>query len=311
MTDKPAVFARHKFGLDPRIAAAARIVDGVDGTPPDPASLRDVAAIVIAGRDPLPNAFMDRCPGLRHIHCIGAGFDNVDMGYAAARELYVTHGSGANASSVADHALALLLGLLRRLPELDASMRAGAWRTDAVGGELSERRMGVIGFGQIGQAIARRLAAFDAKVTYMATRRRDDVPYDFAPDIATLADHCDTLIVACPDTPSTRHMVDRAVLARLGKEGLVVNIGRGPVIATDDLIAALCDGTIAGAGLDVFEGEPGAPAALRDLSNTILTPHVAGSSRASLRNMQDMAAANVIAILSGRGPLNPVPGGRR
>ncbi|MBL8655057.1 MAG: NAD(P)-binding domain-containing protein [Alphaproteobacteria bacterium] len=311
MTDNFTVFARHKFGLDPRIAAAARIIDGTDGVPPDPATLRDVAAIVIAGRNPLPNTFMDQCPRLRHIHCIGAGFDNIDMGYARTRDLYVTHGSGANASSVADHALALLLGLLRRLPELDRSVRAGEWRTNAVGGELSERRVGLIGFGQIGQAIARRLAAFDAKVTYMATRKRDEAPYDFAPDIATLTERCDTLIVACPDTPATRHIVDRAALARLGKEGLVINIGRGPVIATDDLIAALRDGTIAGAGLDVFEGEPGVPEALRALPNTILTPHVAGSTLASIRNMQDVAVANVIAISAGRTPLNPVPGGRR
>lgn len=311
MTDRPVVFARHEIGTDPRIAAVARIVDGTNGVVPNARELGDVVSIVLAGRNPLPNAFMELCPRLRHVHCIGAGFDNVDMVYAGGRDLYVTHGSGANASSVADHALALLLGLLRRLPELDHSARAGEWRNDELVGELSERRVGLIGFGQIGRMIARRLAAFDAKIAYMARHRRDDAPYDFVPNVADLADRSDTLIVACPETPETRHMVDSSVLARLGKEGLVVNIGRGSVIATDDLIAALRDGTIAGAGLDVFESEPGAPEALLGMPNTILTPHVAGSTRASLFRMREVAVANVIAILSGKRPPNPVPGESR
>lgn len=311
MNDRPAVFARHEIGADSRIAAVARIVDGTNGAAPDPKELQDVVSIVLAGRNPLPNAFLALCPRLRHVHCIGAGFDNVDMSYASGRGLHVTHGSGGNSASVADHALALLLGLLRRLPEFDRSVRAGEWRNDELLGELSERRVGLIGFGQIGRAIARRLEAFDAEVAYMSRHRHADVPYDFVPNVAELADRSDTLIVACPETPATRHLVDGSVLARLGREGLVVNIGRGPVIVTDDLIAALRDGTIAGAGLDVFESEPGAPEALLGMPNTILTPHVAGSTRASLFRMREVAVANVIAILSGKRPPNPVPGESR
>lgn len=272
----------------------------------DPGLLRSVRVVVTGATVGLSNAMMAACPNLRLVHFIGAGYEGIDVAEAARRGVEISNGRGANADSVADHALALLLALLRQLPMLDREVKGGTWNQNRTVPQLAGTRVGVIGLGEIGQRIGRRLAGFDVEVAYTARSRKPDLPWTYHAEPLALARAVDHLIVACPATPDTHHLVDAPLLEALGPQGIVVNIGRGAVIDTDALVAALRSGKIAGAGLDVVEGEPGAPEALRKLDSVILTPHIAALSMQAEVAMRDLMVANVRAALEGREPLTPV-----
>lgn len=272
----------------------------------DPGLLRSVRVVVTGATVGLSTAMMAACPNLRLVHFIGAGYEGIDVAEAALRGVGISNGRGANADSVADHALALLLTLLRQLPMLDREVKGGTWNQNRTVPQLAGTPVGVIGLGEIGQRIGRRLAGFDVEVAYTARSRKPDLPWIYHAEALALARAVDHLIVACPATPDTHHLVDAPLLEALGPQGIVVNIGRGAVIDTDALVAALRSGKIAGAGLDVVEGEPGAPEALRALDSVILTPHIAALSVQAEVAMRDLMVANVRAALEGREPLTPV-----
>ncbi|QGW78633.1 2-hydroxyacid dehydrogenase [Pseudomonas alkylphenolica] len=245
-------------------------------------------------------------PNLKIICVIGAGYEQVDLAAAAARGITVTNGAGANATAVADHAMAMLLALLRDIPRADASTRRGEWNR-VISPSVSGKRMGIIGLGAVGLAIAKRAAqGFDMSVSYHSRNPRDGVPYTYCGSPLQLAEAVDILVVATPGGAGTQHLVDAQVLDALGREGYLVNIARASVVDTDALARALQQGRIAGAALDVFDDEPKVPDAFKALGNTVLTPHVAGQSPQAAQDTVALVLRNLQAYFAGEPVLTPV-----
>lgn len=255
---------------------------------------------------------MAALPSLGLVCCIGSGYEGVDLAAARERGIAVTHSPGANASSVADLAVGLMLASVRRIADGDAYVRSGAWndresRRDMQVRGLTGRKVGVWGLGAIGAKIAARCEAFEMEVAYHGRSPRARMRWPFHPTLAGLAHWADVLMIAVRAGPDNRRAVDARVLAALGPQGHVVNISRGSVIDEPALIAALRDGTIAGAGLDVFDNEPAVAAELRALRNAVLTPHVGGNTDEAQLAMQDAVLANLEAFLARRPLPTPVP----
>lgn len=269
-----------------------------------------VQALVTMGITDTTRAAIASLPGLRLICCLGSGYEGVDLAAARERGIPVTHSPGANAASVADLALALLLASVRGMFGASATLHSGEWenkgRRRRGGRGLTGRRLGIYGLGSIGEKIARRAAAFELEVGYHNRKPRNDVPYPYFASLLELATWADVLMISVRADASTRHAVDATILRALGSDGHVVNIARGSAIDEAALIEALRDGVIAGAGLDVFEHEPMVPAALRALPNVALTPHIGGDTEEALAAMSAMVLANLAAFFAGRPVLNPV-----
>lgn len=267
----------------------------------------EIRAVLTRGATGLRGDEMAALPALELVCSLGVGFENIDLAAARARGLRVTYGPGANATSVADHAMALLLGAARRLPQADAWVRQGHW-SGFMGPQVSGKRLGILGLGTIGREIARRGAqGFGMTVGYYNRRPRPDCGYAYYDSPRALAEASDFLVVATPGGSETRHLVDAAVLEALGPQGYLVNIARGSVVDTEALIAALAARRIAGAGLDVVEGEPAVPPALFVLDNVVLTPHSAGRSPEAISATVALFLDNATAHFAGRPLLTPVP----
>ncbi|OAI93196.1 2-hydroxyacid dehydrogenase [Pseudomonas putida] len=244
-------------------------------------------------------------PLLRLICVIGAGYEAVDLDAARARGIVVTNGAGANASAVADHAMALLFAVVRDICRADATTRQGQWNR-VISPSLAGKRLGILGLGAVGMAIARRGAlGFDMQVRYHSRSRRD-VPYQYCESVLELARESDFLIVATPGGADTRGLVGRDVLDALGPQGFLVNIARASVVSTAEMVAALREGRIAGAGLDVFDDEPSVPDELKALGNVVLTPHVAAQTPEAARDMVALVLKNLQAFFAGEPVLTPV-----
>lgn len=265
-----------------------------------------IDAVLTRGPLGLTGAEIQALPKLEIICVIGAGYEQVDLGAAKARGITVTNGAGANAGPVADHAMALLLAMLRDIPRADASTRRGEWNR-VISPSVSGKRLGIIGLGAIGQAIAKRAAqGFDMSVSYHSRTPRGDVPYTWCDSPLQLAQAVDILVIATPGGAGTLHLVDAPVLEALGGEGYLVNIARASVVDTQALVQALQAGVIAGAALDVFDDEPAVPEALKVLGNTVLTPHVAGQSPEAARDTVTLVLRNLQAFFAGEPVLTPV-----
>ncbi len=266
-----------------------------------------IRAMLTNGTTIISAELINALPQLGIICAQGVGYEGIDLNAARARDIVVTHGPGTNAPSVADHAMALMLAALRDLPANDAMVRAGRWRDgNTMRPMATGRKLGILGLGQIGALIARRAAAFDMPVAYHTRRPRPDSGLDYVPTVMDLAAWADILMIAVPGGAATRHMVDAKVLAALGPEGFVVNIGRGSVIDTAALVAALRSGGLAGAALDVIDGEPHVPDDLRALPNVVLTPHMAGRSPEAVQATITLVLSNLEAFFAGRPVLTPV-----
>ncbi|MFD4836679.1 2-hydroxyacid dehydrogenase [Achromobacter sp. NPDC058515] len=249
---------------------------------------------------------MAALPKLELVCSLGVGHENIDLAAAAARGIAVTNGPGANAVSVADHAMALLLGAARHLPQADAWVRQGHW-SGFMGPQITGKRLGILGLGTIGLEIARRGAnGFDMSVGYYSRRARPESGYTYFDSPRALAAASDFLVVATPGGAGTRHLVDAGVLEALGPDGYLVNIARGSVVDTQALIDALAQRRIAGAGLDVVDGEPRIPDALKQLDNVVLTPHSAGRSPEAVAATVALFLDNATAHFAGRPVLTPV-----
>lgn len=245
-------------------------------------------------------------PNLKIICVIGAGYEHVDLQAAADRGITVTNGAGVNASSVADHAMAMLLALVRDIPRCDAAVRRGEW-PKIMRPSLAGKRLGILGLGAVGMAIAKRAAnGFDMTVNYHSRQLRSDAPYTFCSTPTELARVSDFLIIATPGGIGTRHLINKHVLDALGRDGFLINIARASVIVTADLVSALEQRLIAGAALDVFDAEPNVPQALKSLSNVILTPHVAGLSPEATQGTVELVGKNLLAFFSNQPVLTPI-----
>jgi lactate dehydrogenase-like 2-hydroxyacid dehydrogenase len=272
----------------------------------------EVRALVTIGSVATTRAAMERLPALGLIACLGSGYEGVDLAAAAARRIVVTHSPAANADSVADVALGLLIASVRRFTAGAALIHSGGWRGNATERTppprgMTHRNVGIYGLGAIGERVARRAAACEASIGYHNRHRRTDVPYPWFASLLELAHWADALVVAVRADAGNRHAVDAAVLRALGPQAHVVNIARGSVIDEAALIAALRDGVIAGAGLDVYENEPDVPKALAGLPNVVLTPHIGGATLEAQAAMQALVVRNLAAFFAGRQAVSPVP----
>ncbi|KGE05887.1 2-hydroxyacid dehydrogenase [Burkholderia gladioli] len=266
-----------------------------------------VEAVLTNGSTGLTEDELARLPGLVFLNALGAGYENLPVAAARRRGIAIAHGVGANDDCVADHAFALLLATVRGVVRLDAACRAGVWR-DALPMQpnFSGKRIGIVGLGRIGAKIARRAAAFDLEIGYHNRRPREGAEFRYFPAVVELARWADYLVVATPGGADTRHLIDAAVLAALGTRGFLVNVSRGSVVDTAALAAALRDGRIAGAGLDVYEGEPEPPAELVGLDSVVLTPHVAGTSPQARDRTIELFLENAARHFAGQPLLTPL-----
>ncbi len=223
---------------------------------------------------------IEALPKLELVACYGPYTTLIDLAAAKARNVAVTCTPDSTAEPVADLAMGMIVALLRRLCEADRFMRTGKWTSEVFpsGVEVRGKTLGIIGFGRIGRAIARRAAGFDMQICYFGPTRKADVGYPYFDNLENMARAADVLVVTCALTPQTRNLVDAHVLTALGPDGFLVNIARGPVVVEPALIAALAGKHIAGAALDVFHDEPHVPAALMKMDNVILAPHMGTST---------------------------------
>jgi lactate dehydrogenase-like 2-hydroxyacid dehydrogenase len=308
MPEKVLVYSRFPKTLMQRIGEGFELLDAA-GKPPHevfaPGELAGVRAMITAGGTPLSGDVMDQLPKLGAIVCYGTGYDGVDLKAAAQRNIAVGHSPGANAASVADIAVTLMLAATGRLLVADNYVRSGDWAAAKPSPMMRPqpgmpgRKVGIYGMGEIGRKIASRVASFEAEVGYFS-RSRHDVPYRYLSSLEALADWCSVLIIAVRAGADTHHIVNADILKWLGQDGYVVNIARGSVIDQAALVKALTDRSIAGAGLDVYEREPHAPDALTGFPNVVLTPHIGGHTLESHLAMQDCVIANLSAFFEGR-----------
>lgn len=266
--------------------------------PPTPDELREHVAgaegLLSLLTDTVDEALLDAAPDLRAISNYAVGTDNVDLEAATARGIPVGNTPDVLTESTADLAVALMLGIARRLSEGEAFVRAGEWRTWEpglmLGRDLHSATVGIVGYGRIGRAVGRRLEGFGCEVF---TSTRSD-------DLAGLLERSDFVTVHCPLTPATRGLIDEAALRRMKPTAYLVNTARGPIVDTDALARALHAGELAGAALDVTDPEP-LPAAhpLLDAPNLLVVPHVGSATVATRERMADMAVDNLLAGLAG------------
>ncbi|CAM3601662.1 2-hydroxyacid dehydrogenase [Rahnella bruchi] len=275
----------------------------------DPQTAQQIRAVLTIGSIGLSASEMDNLPNLQIICAQGVGYEHIDVAAAKQRGIPVTHGPGTNNSSVSDHTLALMLAITRKIPQFDAAVRGGEWkkaRWNTPG--MAGKRLGIIGMGNIGSLIARRAAGgFDMEIAYHNRRPLQDTPYRYFPDITGLAQWADYLVVATPGGKDTVRLVDANVLSALGPDGFVINIARGSVVDSNALIASLRNHEIAGAALDVVDGEPQVPAEMLTLDNLVITPHVAGRSPESVENMMTLVLSNLTAHFGSKPVMTPVP----
>ncbi|MEO5774266.1 MAG: 2-hydroxyacid dehydrogenase [Sphingomicrobium sp.] len=255
---------------------------------------------------------LDRLPSLEIISSFGVGYDNVDASAAAERGVVVTNTPGVLDDEVADLTIGLLIATLRQIPQADRFVREGRWLQGSfpLSPTLRGRRVGILGMGNIGKAIARRLEAFGVDIAYHARSRQPDNPLEFHPTLVGLAEASDTLIAIVPGGAATRHLIDREVLAALGPNGVLINVSRGSVVDQAALIEALRSGTILAAGLDVYEDEPRVPRELIEMPNVVLLPHIGSASIHTRAAMGQLVADNLTSWFERAAPLTPVPESR-
>lgn len=260
---------------------------------------------------PVGRELIDALPNLEIVSSFGVGYDHVDAAYAASKNIVVTHTPSVLDDEVADTTIGLLLNTLRELPSAERWLRDGKWKS--IGNyrltplTLRDRKVGIYGLGRIGRATARRLEGFGVEIHYHSRNAVDDVKYHYHPTLMEMATACDTIIVIVPGTPQTRHAINADILKALGPNGVLVNVGRGMTVDETALAQALESGTIAAAGLDVFEDEPHVPKALMDAPNTVLLPHVASASEHTRAAMGKLVIDNLTQWFSGGEVLTAVP----
>jgi lactate dehydrogenase-like 2-hydroxyacid dehydrogenase len=248
-------------------------------------------------------------PKLEIVASFGVGYDHVDSTYAREHNIVVTNTPDVLTEEVADVALGLLIATVREFVKADRYLRSGLWTSQNYPlsvGSLRDRKVGIVGMGRIGQAIARRLDGCRVPVVYHSRKPANGVSYTHYPDLIEMAKAVDTLVVIVPGGAGTAKMINADVMKALGPRGVIINVARGSVVDEPALIAALKSGTILAAGLDVFEKEPNVPDELRALQNVVLLPHIGSASVVTRNAMDQLVVDNLKAWFAGKPPLTPV-----
>jgi lactate dehydrogenase-like 2-hydroxyacid dehydrogenase len=299
--------------VHPLYLEALRSAYVVHQLPDSPQALASLAPAIVGlaagGESVVPGSLLNQLPQLRVLSVFGVGYDGIDVPAALQQGVPVTHTPEVLTDDVADLAMGLVLAVSRSIAQADQHVRQGRWPHSPMplGRKVSGSRMGIVGLGRIGGAIARRAAAFGMSIAYTARSEKPASGFTYYPTAAALAAQVDYLVVITPGGAGTRHLINAEVLAALGPQGYLINVARGSVVDEDALVAALVSGGIAGVGLDVFANEPHVPQALWSLPNVVLTPHMASATHQTRQAMADLAFANMQAGISGQALRTPVP----
>jgi lactate dehydrogenase-like 2-hydroxyacid dehydrogenase len=267
-----------------------------------------IRAIATRGELGANAALIDALPSLEIVSCYGVGTDAIDLVRAKARNIRVTNTPEVLTKDVADMALALILAVLRKIPQGDSYVRSGQWarKNMELATSLTAKTVGVLGFGRIGRAVAQRAIAFETKIAYSDVAPASGVAYDFYPDAVTLAKASDILVVTVAGGAATKNIVGADVLEALGPQGVVINVARGTIVDESALLDALSKGAIGGAGLDVFWNEPNIDKRLLELPNVIVQPHQSSGTVETRKAMGQLVRDNLAAHFAGRPLITPV-----
>jgi lactate dehydrogenase-like 2-hydroxyacid dehydrogenase len=291
-------FVLHKYETQPDLE---RLPAGV---------AEKLRGIAVTGLVPTNGAVLSKYPNIEIISSFGVGYDHIDAKYAAEHNIVVTNTPDVLTEEVADVALGLFIATAREFIKADKYVRSGLWATQGYPltvGSLRDRKVGMVGMGRIGQAIARRLDASLVPVVYHSRNPAAGISYQHYPNLVEMAKAVDTLIVITPGGASTANLVNAEVMQALGPRGIIVNVARGSVIDEPALIHALRSGTILAAGLDVFAQEPKVPDELKALQNVVLLPHVGSASVVTRNAMDQMVVDNLKLWFGGKPVLTPIP----
>jgi lactate dehydrogenase-like 2-hydroxyacid dehydrogenase len=280
--------------------------------PDKDAFVREVAprvrGLATGGHVHVDDAFMARFPRLEIVSSFGVGYDTIDAAAAGRRGILVTNTPDVLTEDVSDLALVLLLATIRHIPQVDRYLRAGKWleKPYPLTPTLRERKVGIVGLGRIGKAIARRLEGFNVEIAYHGRSEQKGTPYPYYSSLVDMARDVDVLLSVAPGGDATKHMINAEVLRALGPDGILVNVGRGSVVDERALVEALQSKTILSAGLDVFEDEPNVPAELIAMDHIVLLPHVGSATEYTRRAMGQLVVDNLVSYFAGKGPKTPV-----
>lgn len=306
MTHTPAILI-----MQPHLAPLTAVLEGAftvhrfwEGPPVEAAA--EIGAMVVAGEYPLDKALIERLPNLKLIACFTSGYDGIDVAWCRARGLAVTHAPGVNNEDVADHALGLILAARRMIVSGDAQVRSGDWtaETRTITPSLKDQRLGIVGLGAIGEAVARRAETFRMSVAWWGPREKP-AAWPRADSLIALARDSDILVVACKADETNRGLISADVMDALGPQGLLVNVARGQLMDEDALIAALKSGRLGQAALDVFETEPTPAARWSGVPNLVLTPHTGGATTAGVQGMLMLLFQNLQAAFADQPLVTP------
>ena len=273
-----------------------------------PALAPRLKGIVASGESIVTRDLIARLPALEIISVLGVGYDGTDIEAAREHAVCVTHTPGLSTDDIADFAMALLLSAARQVVTADRFVRRGDWTMGRfpVTPRVYGGRIGIVGLGRIGRAVATRALSFGMTVSYTGRTPKNDVSYRWYSDARTLAANVDFLVVCASGGSTTHALIDDTVLAALGPSGVLVNVARGSIVDENALVQALRERKILAAGIDVFSNEPHVPEALLALDNVVLTPHMASTTETTVRAMLDLTFDNLAAHFAGQPVLTPV-----
>ncbi|CAL5359966.1 unnamed protein product [Camellia sinensis] len=283
-----------------------RLLDPLDpsfSSPQTQSLVSSVRLLLCLGPSPLTSDILDRFPSVQCVVGSSAGLDHVDLATCCRRGITVTNAGDAFSADAADFAVALLIDVLRRVSAGDRFIRAGSWPAKGqypLGSKLGGKRVGIIGLGSIGSMIAKRLEPFGCIIAYNSRRKKPNVSFPHYENVMDLATNSDALILCCALTNETHHMINKDVMTALGKEGVIINVGRGALIDEKELVRFLVKGDIGGAGLDVYEEEPEVPRELFKLDNVVLSPHRAVATPEAFVALQEVVIANIEAFFANK-----------
>lgn len=271
---------------------------------------KDISVIVCSVATGCDSAIIRSLPKLKLVCNMGVGYDRIDLDVLRERNITLTNTPDVPSDCVADAAWGLLIACARRIAQGDRFVRANAWGhgkgSFPLGTRVSGKKLGIVGMGRIGMAIARRATGFDMEIGYHDVTTRQDVTYKHMQDLTELARWSDFLVISTPGGKKTEHLIDHHVLKALGPTGIVVNIARGSVIDEAAMVQLLTSGELGGAGLDVFEHEPDVPSILKQMDQVVLAPHSASATIETRKAMTDLMLENLEAYFSGKPLLTPV-----
>jgi lactate dehydrogenase-like 2-hydroxyacid dehydrogenase len=254
-------------------------------------------SILIRSNTQLPAQLLEKLPTVKMVATCGVGYDNLPLDYLKAHGIKASNTPGVLNDAVCELAIGMLFGLLRRIPQAHEFVKSAAWSKGlfTVTTTLAGKQVGIVGMGRIGRDLAKRLEPFKVNLAYTGPTRKE-LPYEYFPDIQSLAKASDVLFLACPATPETEKMINAEVLKALGPQGYLINIARGSVVDETALLVALQQKWIAGAALDVFENEPNPNPEFLNLDNVLLTPHIGSATSETRQLMTNLAIDNLEAF---------------